>query len=111
MTYAAGRQAHVPLLAGWNRDENTSLANGMTVAKWKAYADQHFKEGAAEFLKLYPGDTDEQALACPRGPGTTRTTRSFTWTAPLPPARRPCARATSFCCRECRRCSIGESGE
>jgi len=61
MTYAAGRQAHVPLLAGWNRDENTSLANGMTVAKWKAYADQHFKEGAAEFLKLYPGDTDEQA--------------------------------------------------
>ena len=23
-TYAAGRQAHVPLLAGWNRDENSS---------------------------------------------------------------------------------------
>ncbi len=33
----------------------------MTAAKWKAYADEHFKERAAEFLKLYPGDTDEQA--------------------------------------------------
>jgi len=60
-TYAAGKQAHVPLLAGWNRDEDRSLANGMTVEKWKAYADEHFEEGAEEFLKLYPGETDEQA--------------------------------------------------
>ena len=29
-TYAAGKQAHVPLLAGWNRDENPFLASGMT---------------------------------------------------------------------------------
>jgi para-nitrobenzyl esterase len=60
-TYAAGRQAHVPLLAGWNRDENTSLANGITAEKWKAYAAVQFNERAAEFLKLYPGLTDEQA--------------------------------------------------
>jgi para-nitrobenzyl esterase len=60
-TYAAGRQAHMPLLAGWNRDENTSLANGMTAEKWKAYAVEHFKERSAEFLNLYPGLTDEQA--------------------------------------------------
>jgi para-nitrobenzyl esterase len=61
-TYAAGRQAQVPLLAGWNRDEYTALANGMTVEKWKAYAAEHFQERAAEFLKLFPGDTDEQAI-------------------------------------------------
>jgi para-nitrobenzyl esterase len=61
VTYAAGNQAHVPLLAGWNRDENTSLAKGMTVEKWKAYAVKHFKERSAEFLKLYPGNSDEQA--------------------------------------------------
>jgi len=59
-TYAAGRQAHVPLLAGWNRDEGSWLANGMTVEKWKAYAEEHFKERAEEFLKLYPGDTEEE---------------------------------------------------
>jgi len=61
-TYAAGNQAHVPLLAGWNRDENISLAKGMTAEKWKAYAVKHFKERSAEFLKLYPAETDEQAL-------------------------------------------------
>ena len=61
-TYAAGSQAHVPLLAGWNRDENTSLADGMTARKWKAYAAEHFGDRADQFLKLYPGDTDEQAV-------------------------------------------------
>jgi para-nitrobenzyl esterase len=60
-TYAAGRQAHLPLLAGWNRDENASLADGMTAEKWKAYAEERFKNRAEEFLKLYPGATDAQA--------------------------------------------------
>ena len=60
-TYAAGRQAHVPLLAGWNRDENSALAKGMTVEKWQAYAEAHFGGRAAEFLRFFPGDTDQQA--------------------------------------------------
>jgi para-nitrobenzyl esterase len=60
-TYAAGKQAHVPLLAGWNRDENSVLSRGMTVEKWQAFADEHFGDRAAEFLNLYPGETDEQA--------------------------------------------------
>jgi len=59
--YAAGRQAHVPLLAGWNRDEWSALGKGMTVEKWKAYAAEHFAERAEAFLKLYPGETDVQA--------------------------------------------------
>jgi para-nitrobenzyl esterase len=61
-TYAAGKQAHVPLLAGWNRDEGSFLANGMTAEKWKAMAADLFKDRAGEFLKLYPGETDEQAM-------------------------------------------------
>jgi para-nitrobenzyl esterase len=62
-TYAAGRQAHVPLLAGWNSDEGSSAAaNGMTVEQWKVRADALFKERSAEFLKLYPGENDAQAL-------------------------------------------------
>jgi para-nitrobenzyl esterase len=60
-TYAAGKQAHVPLLAGWNRDEGSFLGNGMTVDKWKGFAANLFKERADEFLKLYPGATDEEA--------------------------------------------------
>jgi para-nitrobenzyl esterase len=61
VTYAAGKQAHVPLIAGWNRDEGSWMANGMTPEKWKGMAAGLFKERAEEFLKLYPGDTQEQA--------------------------------------------------
>ena len=60
-TFAAGKQANVPLLAGWNRDEYPFLSDGMTVKKWQDYASKHFNDRASEFLKLYPGDTDEQA--------------------------------------------------
>ena len=60
-TYAAGKQAHVPLLAGWNRDEGSFLAKDMTAEKWKGMAAAMFSERAEEFLKLYPGETDEQA--------------------------------------------------
>jgi para-nitrobenzyl esterase len=61
-TYAAGRQAHVPLLAGWNRDEGSWFGNGMTAEKWKAMAAAMFSDRSAEFLTLYPGNTDEQAV-------------------------------------------------
>jgi para-nitrobenzyl esterase len=61
-TYAEGKQAHVPLLAGWNRDEGGPLQDSMTAAKWKDFAEKTFREHADEFLTLYPGDTDEQAV-------------------------------------------------
>lgn len=61
-TYAAGKQAHVPLIAGWNADEMPYLAaNGMTAAHWKELAQKTFKDRADEFLKLYPGNTDAEA--------------------------------------------------
>jgi para-nitrobenzyl esterase len=59
--FAAGRQAQVPLLAGWNRDEGSFFANRMTIGKWKDFAAKNFHERAAEFLHLYPGETDAQA--------------------------------------------------
>jgi para-nitrobenzyl esterase len=59
--YAAGKQAHVPLLAGWNRDEGGPPENPMTAAQWKETAARLFGDNAAQFLALYPGDTDEQA--------------------------------------------------
>ncbi len=62
-TYAAGKQAHVPLLAGWNADEASFYAmRGMTVDQWKEMAKKMFPDRSEEFLKLYPGDTDAQAL-------------------------------------------------
>lgn len=61
-TYAAGKQAHVPLIAGWNADEGFFIAmRGMTAEQWKGMAAGMFKERSVEFLKLYPGDDDAQA--------------------------------------------------
>jgi para-nitrobenzyl esterase len=61
--YAAGKQAHVPLLAGWNRDEGSFFAlRPVTAEQFKGMIGGLYKERAAEFLKLYPAETDEQAL-------------------------------------------------
>ncbi len=62
-TYAAGKQAHVPLLAGWNADEGSFFAmRGMTAVQWKEMAANLFKDRSEEFLKFYPADSDAQAL-------------------------------------------------
>jgi para-nitrobenzyl esterase len=61
-TYESGKQAHVPLLAGWNRDENPSLAKNMTAAGWKEYAIVHMGLHADAFLKAFPGTTDAEAV-------------------------------------------------
>jgi para-nitrobenzyl esterase len=58
-TYAQGLQTHVPLLAGWNRDEG--VARNMTASRWKLWSEVHLQDRAQEFLRLYPGNTNEQA--------------------------------------------------
>ncbi len=62
-TFASGKQAHVPLLAGWNRDEGSFFAmRPITVEQFKAMIQGLYKDRAEEFLKLYPADTDAEAL-------------------------------------------------
>ena len=60
--YEAGKQAHVPLMAGFNRDEGSFLSNGMTVDKWKLMGAQRFPDAVETFFKLYPGATDTEAM-------------------------------------------------
>lgn len=63
--YAAGKQAHVPLLAGWNRDEGGFAVSGgkekTTLAGLQALAQKQFGPKAGEFLRAYHADTDGQA--------------------------------------------------
>ena len=63
--YAAGRQSHVPLLAGWNRDEGnfkSFITNGApTVENYVACAKARFGTNAETFLKLYPATTAAEA--------------------------------------------------
>ncbi|MGB7135094.1 MAG: carboxylesterase/lipase family protein [Acidobacteriaceae bacterium] len=64
--YAEGKQAHVPLLAGWNRDEPSGLVarypQPATVASFTATAQKTFGEQAPAFLQLYPATTDAEAI-------------------------------------------------
>jgi para-nitrobenzyl esterase len=65
-TFAEGRQAHVPLLAGWNADE---VRAGVVLAPQKptaqTFADaqrKRFGDAADAILKAYPASTDAEAL-------------------------------------------------
>ncbi len=64
--YAAGKQSHVALLAGWNHDEGGAGSifekDPQTAANFAAYAQKHYGDKSADFLKLYPAATDEQAV-------------------------------------------------
>ena len=61
-TYAAGRQAHVPLLAGWNRDEAAGAVKTTTAQAWSALAPQRFGDDATAFLAVYPAESDARAV-------------------------------------------------
>jgi para-nitrobenzyl esterase len=61
-TYAAGKQAHVPTILGWNRDERAgTLSKDMTAEKWKAFAVEHYGKKAEKFLAAFPGNSNEEA--------------------------------------------------
>ncbi len=62
--YAAGEQAKVPLLAGWNSEEMTGralLQEEATPEKARAVLVKQFGEQAAEAEKFYPLGSAEQA--------------------------------------------------
>jgi para-nitrobenzyl esterase len=64
--FAGGRQAHVPLLAGWNADEARGQVQNArprpTAASFVAQAQTEFGEDAGKFLAVYPSKTDTEAL-------------------------------------------------
>lgn len=63
--FAAGQQAHIPLLAGWNKDEVRAMITmnpvKPTVASFTAQADKDFGANAQQFLAVYPATTDAEA--------------------------------------------------
>ena len=63
--YESGKQAHVPLLAGWNADEGSYHTvfedQKPTVQAYEAWVRKHFGDKASEVLRLYPAASDEEA--------------------------------------------------
>jgi para-nitrobenzyl esterase len=64
--YAAGQQAHIPLIAGWNQDEGTSTIvkapEKGTMDGLHATAVKEFGPRADDFLKVYHANDDAEAL-------------------------------------------------
>lgn len=64
--YAEGKQAKVPLLAGWNKDEGSgsviSAQQKPTVESLRAMASQMFGTRADEALRVYSAANDDEAL-------------------------------------------------
>jgi para-nitrobenzyl esterase len=64
--YAAGKQAHIPVIGGWNKDEVRAMvlmANPKVTAEtFTAQAKGEFGENADKFLALYPATTDAEAF-------------------------------------------------
>ena len=61
--YAAGKQAHIPVMAGWNSDEGRAAGRATpTVASFAGLAKQDFGAKAQDFLAVYPGRTDAEAM-------------------------------------------------
>ncbi|MEP6902161.1 MAG: carboxylesterase family protein [Actinomycetota bacterium] len=65
-TYAEGRQAHVPLLVGWNSAESNWRAflgkEEPTPENYEKAIRTRFGTRADEILRLYPGTTREQTI-------------------------------------------------
>jgi para-nitrobenzyl esterase len=64
--FARGEQSHVPLLAGWNADEGKVMVlfnpKKPTAQSFTEEVKKRFGDQAAEFLKLFPAATDQEAL-------------------------------------------------
>jgi len=64
--YAAGKQAHIPLLAGTNADEAREAVifarPPVTAESFRLQAHAQFGPDAPDFLKLYPANTNAEAV-------------------------------------------------
>jgi para-nitrobenzyl esterase len=62
--YVRGEQAHIPLMAGWNRDEGSYQhffgTEEVNKENYVAKIRLRFGEAAPEAMKLFPGGTDEE---------------------------------------------------
>ncbi|MBF9254049.1 carboxylesterase family protein [Pontibacter sp. 172403-2] len=64
--FAAGEQAHVPLLAGWNSEEMNYKAvlgqEAPTVENYRSALQRLYGDNADELLKLYPATNKEEVI-------------------------------------------------
>jgi para-nitrobenzyl esterase len=81
--FAAGEQAHVPLLAGWNSAEvsyQSLLGNDApTPENYVAKVKQTYGDKADDILKLYPGTTQDEVITSATALASDRFIAYSTW--------------------------------
>jgi para-nitrobenzyl esterase len=81
--YGAGKQAHVPLLAGWNADEQGYQGllrkTPPSMENYSAKIHELYGDHAGEILKAYPGDTVQQVKESARDLASDRFIAYSTW--------------------------------
>ncbi len=81
--YAEGKQAHVPVMAGWNRDEPSALdinhPDPPTLESYHQMAEQDFGARADDFLKVFPADNEAQMIRSGIAYGGAKFTLFPTW--------------------------------
>lgn len=82
-TYAAGKQAKIPLFAGWTSSElGMAVAfnpEKPTVESFTARLQQQFGERAADALEVYPASSDEEAMVSAAALGSDLFISFSTW--------------------------------
>ncbi len=77
--FAAGKQAHIPLLAGWNHDEGGPPRDSVTLESYRKMAETTWGPHAGEFLKAYSATTDEEARRASADFAADRFIAASTW--------------------------------
>jgi para-nitrobenzyl esterase len=81
--YGAGKQAHVPLLAGWNADEQDDTGflgkQQPTRENYAAKVRAKYGKHAGEVLKLYPGKAEKQVKESARDLASDQFIAYSTW--------------------------------
>jgi para-nitrobenzyl esterase len=61
--FAEGKEAPVPLLAGWNANEGATFPHAKTLAAYQQWVHAKYSDIADRVLELYPARTDDEAKA------------------------------------------------
>ena len=81
--YAAGKQVHVALLAGWNADEGSAAGffgkEQPTKENYEAKIRSQFGKDAEKILKLYPANTEAEMKASARDLASAEFIAYSTW--------------------------------
>jgi para-nitrobenzyl esterase len=59
--FAEGKEAPVPLLAGWNADEGATFPHAKTLGGYQDWVRKKYPDLAERLLSLYPATTDDEA--------------------------------------------------